>query len=216
MKDVDGLIFDFDGTLVDTSEVITTTFNRVLEEQGCAVWAKDDVRRMIGRPLRDMFYAVRPDAKSEWIDECVEAYRRIFYPLSRPLSCPMPGLVEHLPGLAEQYRLGIATSRTVHGAVYLLDHLEFTPLFRSIIGIDSVEQSKPHREPLHKAAEEMGVPIERCLMIGDTRDDIEAGKNAGMRTIGISLYADRRKELQGCGADNVVADFHGLVACLDG
>ena len=88
------LAFDFDGTLVAASEAISVSFNVVLRKEGIPVMADDEVRAMIGRPLRKMFSYVFPDAGPEEITAYVEKYRQVFHPISPSLSRPLPGAME--------------------------------------------------------------------------------------------------------------------------
>ena len=82
IKDFEGVIFDFDGTLVDASQAIGVSFNVVHRKEGIPVMADDEVRAMIGRPLREMFSYMFPDAGPGKIRAYVEKYRQVFHPVS--------------------------------------------------------------------------------------------------------------------------------------
>ncbi|MBN1270271.1 MAG: HAD-IA family hydrolase [Kiritimatiellae bacterium] len=214
LPNIEAAIFDFDGTLVDASAAICFSFNHVLEIHGRPRLDDDAIHAMIGRPLREMFARVFPDATPDDIALHVREYRDAFHPVSRRMSKPLPGLHEVLPLLADRMKLAIATSRTVQGAVHILEEMKLERYFGVIIGIDEVTAVKPHPEAVRRALDRLGVAPARAVMIGDTTDDVLAGRAAGVATIGISADLVRRGHLAVAGADYIVETLSDLLSIL--
>jgi phosphoglycolate phosphatase-like HAD superfamily hydrolase len=204
IKDFEGVIFDFDGTLVDASEAICISFNTVLRKYGVPLLEDAQVRAMIGRPLRDMFSAVFPDAGPEEIAGFVAEYRQVFHPISPNLSRPLPGAVEALSYFSGFMRIGIVTSRSSYGAIRILENLKMSEYIATVVGIEHVAKPKPDPEPVLLALNRLSLPAGRSAMIGDTTDDVHAAKGAGLVAVGITTGVQSREQLRLAGADLVI------------
>lgn len=211
---IQAAIFDFDGTLIDASEAICLSFNAVLSRNGLEPLGTDTVREMIGRPLWDMFGEVLDHPSADFVETCVAQYRAEFMPRSLPLSKPMPGLAVMLKQLAGSVLCGIATSRTVHGACHILEGFGLDQHFDTIVGIDSVTHSKPHPEPVLTALRNLNISPRQAVMVGDTMDDISAGRTAGTMTVGMARDTKRIEELWAAGADHVIQSLEELPAIM--
>jgi phosphoglycolate phosphatase-like HAD superfamily hydrolase len=208
------LIFDFDGTLVDASEAICYSFNAVFEKLGHARVECAEIRRMIGRPLREMFASFFPHASHGDIERYVEEYRSVFRPVSVGLSRPLPGAREVIPKLAAQLSLAIVTSRAGAGARRILESIGLAQSFAVIVGIQDVLRAKPDPEPVLKAINQLGIEPAAAAMVGDTPDDILAARRAGVLAIGIASGAFSPEELAAAGADWVVDSLQELAESL--
>jgi phosphoglycolate phosphatase-like HAD superfamily hydrolase len=210
IKDFSGVIFDFDGTLVDASQAICVSFNTVLRKQGIPVMGDDEVRAMIGRPLREMFSTVFPDADREEIAGYVQAYRQVFHPISPSLSRPLPGALELLRELFGVVKTGIVTSRSSYGAVRILEGWNMAGYISTVVGIEDVSRPKPHPEPVLLALSRLQLHPESSIMIGDTTDDVYAAKGAGLTAIGITTGVQTKEQLKLAGADLVINSLFEL------
>jgi len=211
-----GLIFDFDGTLIDASEAICYSFNAVFGKLGHDPVECADIRRMIGRPLRDMFRSFFPHASPGEIVAHVDEYRLVFRPVSVSLSRPLPGAREVIPKLAERFALAIVTSRAGAGTRRILESIGLLQLFPVIVGIEDVTRAKPDPEPVLKAMNQLGIEPAVAAMVGDTPDDILAARQAGVLAIGIASGAFSDAELEAAGADRVVRSLEELAKSLGG
>lgn len=200
---LDTVLFDFDGTLVDASAAICESFRAALGQAGPEV-PDERIRAMIGRPLREMFLVVRPSSGEKDLDELVARYRAVFLPISPMASHPLPGALALVRDLVGKKRLGIVTTRLSDGAIRMLRAHGMLEAFGCVIGLEHVERAKPDPQPIHRALEALGGSPERALMIGDTPDDIYAGRLAGTATVGVTTGAYDRVALQKAGADLVV------------
>lgn len=207
-------IFDFDGTLFDTTAAICRAFNGALAADGRAPLPESRIRAWIGRPLREMFPCEDPEADAVAVARRIENYRRIFLPVCVTLSRPLPGVRECLDRLRGQIRLAIATNRKADGAEVILAGHGWRDRFEVIIGLDDVQRTKPDPEAVRLAAERMGLPPEATAMVGDTPEDLRAGRAAGALAIGVATGCHSAAVLSAAGADYVIgtlADLPGLI-----
>ncbi|MDA2934125.1 HAD family hydrolase [Acidobacteria bacterium AH-259-D05] len=211
MRKTQAIVFDFDGTLVDASEAICHAFNLALQRCNLPQMSPQDIRAMIGRPLVSMFKDVVKGDCSVDIDNLIREYQQTFFSQSLPLTRLMPGTLETLAHFSPTVKLGIATSRRSDGAVRILDRFGLLRYFSAVVGIEHVEDSKPDPEPIHRTLQQLQVPADRAVMVGDTIDDMIAGKRAGLTTVGVTTGAHSRAELINAGADHVLTELLALV-----
>jgi HAD superfamily hydrolase (TIGR01549 family) len=208
------VIFDFDGTLFDATEAICHSLNAALAAHGRAPLPRAEILPRIGRPLYEIFQALEPDASRERVQSHVDAYRTAFWPVCLTHTREMPGLRVCLEGLRGRAQLGIATNRSERGARYILDGFGFGADFTTIVALEHVRQVKPHPEAVLSACAQLGVPPEQALMVGDTPDDMAAGRAAGAGAVGVTTGAFDRAALLEAGAQEVLAtlaDLPGLI-----
>jgi HAD superfamily hydrolase (TIGR01549 family) len=197
----EAILFDFDGTLIDASEVICKSFNHALQFVGLAPLPVAEIRRGIGRPLREIFAEYAPP---EAVEEVIGAYRRAFARQSVEGSRLIPGVDSLIPKLARTYALGIVTSRTSGGVHVLMEHFDLDRYFGSVVGVDEVTECKPSPEPVLQALSELHAGPDRSVLVGDTVHDIQAARAAGVLPIGVATGSHSSKELLEAGADRVL------------
>lgn len=213
-RNIRALIFDFDGTLVDASIAICQAFNVALEQFGFEPASEKHIRSMIGRPLREMFPSVIPSLAPAEIEGLIEHYRVAFRPIAPHLSKPMPGLETMLNHFHPGTRLAIATSRMSDGAQQILGAMRILDRFDVIVGLQDVENAKPHPEPVLKALSALNVRPEEAIMVGDVPDDMLAGKSAGTHAIGVASALHPADRLVEAGADTVIRALDELIALV--
>lgn len=210
------LIFDFDGTLVDASVPICRAFNIALERFGASPAREERIRELIGRPLREMFPVMLPDAQPNDIEQLIGYYREAFRPLATRLSKPIPGLERMLDHFHPKMKLGIATSRMSDGAQLILGALHVLDRFDVIIGLQDVQNAKPHPEPVLKALHALDVAPEQAVMVGDVPADMCAGKAAGAHAVGVVSALYPESLLIEAGADAVIRTLDELIPLVGG
>ena len=198
------VVFDFDGTLFDASEAIVHSFNAALAAHGRAALPRAQILPMIGRPLAEMFQGLEPGAPAERIQAHVDAYRTAFWPVAVSHTRPLPGLRECLDHLRGRVSLAIATNRSEHGARVILEGFGFAGLFPVIVALEHVQRVKPDPEAVLTACAQLQVPPAAAAMVGDTPDDMAAGRAAGATAVGLTTGAHRREVLQAAGAQVVL------------
>ncbi|HSR68273.1 MAG TPA: HAD family hydrolase [Acidobacteriota bacterium] len=205
------ILFDFDGTLIDASDAIVSAFNLTLRDLGIAEMEHKSVVRLIGRPLQEMFFEVmgrRPQA--EEVESILDIYREHFYPIATSHARPLPGLAETLTYYSGRIKLGIATSRHSRGAYQILEHFGLRSHFGAVVGLDHVNQAKPHPEPLLQALRQLETEPAQAVMVGDTTDDMAAARAARVLAVGITTGSHSRRELKAAGAHHIITSLPAL------
>lgn len=172
-----GVLFDLDGTLLDTSELVIQSFQYTLYPYLGRIVAPEEVYPYFGVPLREGLRAFVP----EKVEELVEVYRRYSEEHFDKLVRLCPGVKE---GLKELYqagiRMGVVTSRVRDTTLYGLRLFGLEDFFHAIITMEDVTNHKPRPEPVLKCLEELKVPPPKALMVGDSPHDIAAARAAGV------------------------------------
>lgn len=190
------IVFDLDGTLVDTAPDLTASLNTVLTADGAAAVSLATGRSMIGggvRVLVSRAYAaagieLSPEDLSARVDRFIEDYRSHIARESRPY----PGLIEALQWLAAQgARLAVCTNKRTDLSIALLQVLGLAERFAAIVGADLAPAAKPDPRHLNLAIERAGGRIDRAVMVGDTRLDAVVARAASVPLILVDFgYAD--------------------------
>lgn len=210
-QDIEALVFDFDGTLVDASEAICRSFNAALEKYGASTVSDQQIRRLIGKPLKDMFPIVLPGLDDTDIRQLIDLYRDVFLPIAADLSKPMPGLYTMCAHFRPRVKMAIATSRLSDGAHHILKALKLTQYFDTVVGLQDVRHPKPDPEPVLTALRRVGVAPADAVMIGDVPADMQAGRDAGTGNVGILSELYPSKILLSAGADSVIHSLDELI-----
>ncbi|BBG64878.1 phosphoglycolate phosphatase [Hydrogenimonas sp.] len=183
------ILFDLDGTLIDSTEAILESFYTAFGEFGGENPERDRIERLIGHPLDRMFASL--GVESEYIDAHVEAYKRHYRKVSREKTTLLPGAAEAVRRAYDFALLGVVTTKTGRYSVELLEHMGLMSSFDVLIGREDVVNPKPHPEPILKALDALGRSTENCWMVGDTLMDVDAARAAGVKPFALTCgYAD--------------------------
>jgi phosphoglycolate phosphatase len=206
------VIFDFDGTLVDSRKLIIESHRVVFGEFGFAQPSEDESLSLIGMSLELVLSQLAgPDAP---VEKMVAAYQRLL-PLLRAdaayAEIPFGGSADLLSALAEHndVRLGIATGHVSHAIAPALERFGWNGYFCTIQTADKAP-SKPHPGMVLQALNEANVDAENTIMIGDTAFDMEMARAASVLGVAVSWGYHRPDRLHGAGASLVVNDMREL------
>ena len=192
----EAVVFDLDGTLVASQELIAQTVNRVLAGRGQPVVEAGAVHAMTGLPLETIFRAVLPAAEAESARACVDAYRLIFDRDVLPAIEPVDGTREVLASLAARTPLGVATGRMTVTAEQMVARCGLSPYFQTVLGADLAARPKPAPDLLHLVLERLGgVEPGRVLVVGDSGADVAMARAAGARVCAVTWGAQSREAL---------------------
>ena len=210
------IIFDFDGTLADTRELIIRTNQEAMKAMNYLVRDEEAIRKTIGLPLAEGIRTLFPELPEEAIPEWCTTYRRIFDGLkTRYVPVLFPEVKETLEWLhAKGYVLTVASSRHSSSLNAFLQDLGIAPCFQYVLGADNVAKAKPDPEPVLQTLRDMGYPAEEALVVGDMPVDILMGSRAGAKTAGVTFGNSNRAELQAAGATYVLDHFSELKSLL--
>ncbi len=175
------LLFDLDGTLVDTIELLCQSMEFAFADYDGPRPTRDQWIAGIGTTLRSQLLAFsRESADLEWLIARYRIYQTEHF---ESMTAPYPGVTEVLTALhGAGHPLGVVTSKFHALARKVLDHVGYTPLFRVIVGGDSIENPKPHPEPVHFALAQLGASPAQTIFVGDSPHDIKSGNAAGVAT----------------------------------
>ncbi|MBU8908653.1 pyrophosphatase PpaX [Desertibacillus haloalkaliphilus] len=180
---IDTLLFDLDGTIINTNELIISSFLHTLDHYYPGEYTREKVINFIGPPLYDSFKEVDP----ERFEEMVAMYRKHNLANHDELVQEYEGVYETIEELSKRgYKLAVVTtkkSKTAHMGLKLTGLDKF---FDVVITIDDVENVKPDPEPLDKAMKLLGSSAETTIMVGDSQYDVLGGKNANTKTAGVA------------------------------
>ncbi|PIE53824.1 MAG: haloacid dehalogenase [Dethiosulfovibrio peptidovorans] len=213
-KDVMGMIrvilFDFDMTLVDSSQGITNCMNGVAERMGLPAVSREQVMGIVGIPLSKGMHALWGDYDEHWLNEYRKIFREIEYAGIVPFPKTLPTM-DRLRSLG--VCLGIATNRKeaepVVRAVGLFDRFDF------VTGLGEIYRPKPEADMVLGAMNALGASADSTLYVGDTDVDIQTAMAAGVRGIGVTTGRFDDKALSAVGAWEVLDGLEELVPIVE-
>ena len=201
------VLFDFDGTLADSVDLIIASFRAAL---GGEV-ADDELRSWIGRPLQLLMEQVRPGR----VAESMAAYRAFYREHHDELIRPIPGVPDLLAALTGAgASVGVVSSKRIDFIELGLAALGLTGAVRILASQDDTARHKPFPDPLLFAADRLGVVPADGVYVGDAVVDVEAGHAAGMGTVAVSWGAGERSALAASGPAALVDNVAELRSVL--
>ncbi|PAF43608.1 HAD family hydrolase [Helicobacter sp. 11S02596-1] len=177
------ILFDLDGTLIDSEEAIYESCCVACEKNALKIPALEEVQETIGHTLSDMF--LHFGASREKLGICIEVYRHHYKGICLEKTKMLPKATDSILLANEFAYLGVVTTKTARFSRAILEHLGILGYFQTIVGIEDVEFPKPHQEPVLKAIARMGASLSNAFMIGDTILDIQSAISAGISPIGV-------------------------------
>jgi phosphoglycolate phosphatase len=212
-----GVIFDLDGTLVDTPRAIVETIDGVLRSRGFEGVAPEDIRATVGMPLEAAFGDLMgAQSSSGVVVEAISAYRQTFAEVVLPKAPELlfDGVAEGLAALEEGgATLAIATSKIVATAEALLEAAGIRGRFGVVVGADQVSRPKPDPETALLALEGLGMSAEDCVVVGDTTHDLLMAKGARIASIGVTYGVHDAKALREVDPTHLAGSFWEVVEC---
>lgn len=208
---VRAVLFDLDGTLVDTVELIRVSFRRATEAVLGEALPDELTMANVGQPLRTQFEDLVPGRA----DELVRVYREYNQALHDELIRDYPGTPDVLRGLASRgIPMGVVTSKGTEGAMRDLAHFGLTDFFEVVVSADDVAIHKPDPYPLQFAAAALGVPLEYCVYVGDSPHDMRAAISGNAIAVAALWGAFAEKDLLSPGPPYAlpgIGDLPGLL-----
>ncbi|MFN7252563.1 MAG: pyrophosphatase PpaX [Anaerobacillus sp.] len=211
MKKIDTILFDLDGTLINTNELIIASFLHTLDHYFPNEYTREKVIQFIGPSLHDSFSGLLPDR----VEEMIDMYRSFNHEKHDELVEEYETVKETVKALHEKgYKLAIVTTKRSDTARMGLKLTGLEPYFPVLVGIDNVEKVKPDPEPLLKALEQLGSSPERAIMVGDSQYDVLGGKNTGTLTAAVAWTIKGREFIEGYGPDVMLETMADLLSFL--
>lgn len=183
---IDGVVFDLDGTLVDSCEDIARAANHCLAAAGLPERTQREIQGFIGDGARHLLArAARIDASDPRLDELLERFFVYYTEHAADHTRLVPGAAQALAALAHLPR-ALCTNKPRATTLVLLERLGIADAFDVVVAAGDVPHHKPHPAPLERVGQLLGLPCQRLALVGDGPQDIACARAAGARAIGIS------------------------------
>jgi len=212
MRAYDTVLFDLDGTILDTNELIIRSFIEALQGYVDEDFNRDHIIPSMGAPLVDQ---MKRFSGLEDVEHLVVAYREVNLRLHDEYVKAFDYVLEVLERLHQEgMKIGVVTTKMRLTTDRGLDFVGITKYMDAVITIDDVTNAKPHAEPVQKALALLGVGPEKALMVGDSTVDILSGNNAGVDTVAVAWSMKGEQVLKEAGAKYVIHDMRDLYAIV--
>lgn len=197
------VLFDLDGTLIDSVDLIVDSYRHVFATHGLPEHSRDEILVGIGTPLRSVFGALTDDPAE--IDRWIATYREFNLAHHDQRVTAYPSTVDMVRRIrGAGCRVGLVTSKNHAGALRGLDLIGLRDAIEVVVGADDVTRPKPDPEPARLALEALGVPADGALFVGDSRHDMYCGRSAGTWTAGVTWGPFDRDHLAAAAPDYIV------------
>jgi len=213
MKKIDTFLFDLDGTLIDTNEVIIQSYDYTFKKHFKDITVtRDEIIAQIGPPLSDIFNRYTDD--QALIAKMIDDYRNHYKSIESDLFQIYDGVLEVIQTLHKKgYKLGIVTSKFKVSAYPSFKHYQLDPYFDVFIGLDDVTYPKPDKEPVLKALSQLN-NVKNAIMIGDNQSDILSGKNAGIYSAGVAWSIKGKEHLEVVEPDIIFNSMYDIIELI--
>ena len=215
------LIFDLDGTLINSALDLAVAVNYMLETLELEIFSEEIIHGWVGNGALTLVKRALSGSRSvnNSMDEAyVEKALKIFLAYYEKNLCnatvPYPEVIATLKELKENYTLAIVTNKPFAFVAPILQGLEMDDLFAAILGGDSLEKKKPDAMPLLHVCETLNIPIEDSLMIGDSKNDILAANACGMHSAGVTYGYNYGEDIAVHNPSVIINDFSELLEYL--
>jgi pyrophosphatase PpaX len=206
---IDTVLFDLDGTIVDTNELIIQSFLHVFQHHSLESVTREHIIPHMGKPLRDQFQYF---SSKDNVDDMIAAYRVFNIEKHDELVKEFPYVREVIQALsAGGIRLGIVTTKMRKTTLMSLQLYGLYEFMDAIVTIDDVEHPKPHPEPVLKAVEALGSHPGNTLMVGDSQFDILSANEAGAVSVGVAWSLKGEQHLRGFNPAHIIHDMRDLL-----
>jgi phosphoglycolate phosphatase len=208
-KQFDLIVWDWDGTLADSTGMITQAILKAAEQVGLPAVSMQTARNIIGLGLREAIHALYGDLPAETAQQLATQYTTNYY--AGESEIPLyANAAETIVSLNRQgFKLAVATGKGRRGLNLAMEHCGLTKYFHATRTVDECF-SKPHPQMLDELMEDLVVMPERTLMIGDTSYDLQMAKNAGVNAIGVTYGAHTAEQWQQLNPIQQFNDFTSL------
>jgi phosphoglycolate phosphatase len=206
MTSLKAIIFDLDGTLVDSARDLQDAVNALFEELGLRAVTLDEIKSMIGDGISKLVERALAATGGDLaqLPALVDRFLTIYEAHASCHTEAFPGVQDTLEGLRRLgLRLAVVTNKPHSATMNILITLGLDPFFDVVVGGDTLAERKPHPAPILLALRHLGVAPEAALMVGDNYHDVQAAQTAGVRAFAVT-YGYSHKPHAELGADRLL------------
>ena len=215
-KNIDTIIFDLDGTLLDTLTDLSNSINYAMAKHGFPTHTEESVRQMVGNGIYVLMEKAIPKGKENpYFDACLKDFREHYELHKKDYTKPFPGILELLKKCREQgYKMAVVSNK-FDLAVKGLCQDFFSPYITTAIGESPQIARKPAPDTVFAAIEELQASAEKCVYVGDSDVDLATAQNAGIPCISVSWGFRSREFLLDHGASAIAGSAGALWDILE-
>lgn len=214
IKDMDTIVFDLDGTLLNTLDDLMDSVNYMLSVKGYPVRAYEEIRRFVGNGVRLLVERALPDGKKDETEKCLGIFAAHYDTNKNNKTRPYDGIREALASVkAAGYKTAIVSNK-YERAVHELVASEFRGVIDAAVGERPGVAPKPAPDGVFAALAALGSKPENAVYIGDSDVDVRTAKNAGLKMIGVTWGFRDRSLLEQMGADRIVDDPADILSAV--
>ena len=218
--DKKAILFDLDGTLIDSGPDLALAINHMLTSIGRDEFSSDVIHSWVGNGASILVQRalsgkaeINENLDSELLEKSLATFLDFYANNLCVGTVTYPHVRSTLKILkAKGYRLAIITNKPFEFVQPILDGLELNGLFESILGGDSLDKRKPDPLPLHYTCDKLGVSVDECVMVGDSKNDIIAANSANMQSVGLTYGYNYGEDINEHGPDISIDDFADMIA----
>ncbi len=206
-----GILFDLDGTLLNTLEDLTDAVNFALRQSGCPERSQREIRSFLGNGVRHLIGSALPETDAPPLEQVLEVYQEYYADHNQDKTAPYPGVLQALEQLKKRYPVAIVSNKHHSAVETICAHYFGSNIYAR--GETADCPRKPAPDMLFRAMEALGV--DRCIYVGDSEVDLLAAKNAGVPCLTVSWGFRDRPELEQAGAEEICDQPEAMAAALD-
>ena len=206
------ILFDLDGTLVDTSQDITCALNYALKLHGFRELAVEETRKLIGEGVTRLVEKILGDEQPLLRDKIIERFLEYYSEHLSDFSSIYPSVRETLERL-QAYKKAVISNKRELLSSRLLNTLDMLMYFDLVVGSDTTQEKKPSALPVIYVCSRFNIQPQETIMVGDSTYDIDAGKKAGVKTVAVTYGYREREYLMD--ADFLIDDFKDLLVLIE-
>lgn len=212
LKRVSLVIFDLDGTLIDSYEPLLDSFVHVFQALGHTVPSRDEIKGFIGYPLEEILASYVPGGQ---VAKATRLFRHRYGQVVLQETKLLPGVMPALDFLSQRTSLAVATNKATETARGVLASLGVDGFFTEVVGTSCVPRPKPHPDMVYHVLDLRECPAEEALLIGDSVIDAHFAKESGVDLLCVLTGSNSYEELAAAGVSDIIPDVgHLLGLCI--
>lgn len=212
------VIFDFDGVIIDSGQDIASAAQHVLKLFDQPVLSQEEIISYVGHGVQYLIRNCFKGCDDDFVEQVIPVYRKHYLKnavVKTRLYEHVEETLKYIKKSGEDNKIALVTNKPEDLTYKILEVLGVKPYFDMVVGPESVKKMKPDPEGILQVLEQFKIPPQQAVMVGDSHVDIEAGKNAGTITCGVTYGLGDREELIKSSPDILINDMAELLTHIE-